>query len=354
MPDPTPTPTSAPAPVYITAPPPRQSILARIATSVFASLFVFSLLLNVYLLAFVVASAPGMSETTYRSGDGPRRIVILPIEGMIHDGTADFVREALDQLRRDGDKPAAIILRVDSPGGTVAASDRIWHDLSAFRDETGIPLVASYGSLAASGGYYVSCMADTIFAEPTTITGSIGVIAEAFTFHGLLEKVGVHPETITSTPAIRKDMMNPTRPWTDADREFLRGLLDHSHERFVQKVFEGRQDNKMTLEEAQRLATGEVYTTTRAKELKLIDGEGYLDDAIDDAARLAGLTGKPTVTRMNPRQGVGIVVGLTGVNAPGPGAGAGVGNAELKLDAEALRKEAAELAAPRLEYRVRW
>lgn len=354
MPDPTPAsaPTPPPAPVYIAAPP-RQSILSRIATSVFASLFVFSLVLNAYLLVFVAASAPGMSESTYQSGDSSKRIVILPIEGMITDGTADFVREALNQLKRDDDKPAAIILRVDSPGGTVAASDRIWHDLSAFRGETGIPLVASYGSLAASGGYYVSCMADKIVAEPTTITGSIGVIAEAFTFHGLLEKVGVQPETITSTPAIRKDMMNPVRPWTDADREFLRGLLNHSHERFVQKVFEGRRDNQMTLEEAQQLATGEVYTTARAKELKLIDGEGYLDDAIKDAQQLGGLTGKPTVTRLNPARGVGIVVGLTGVRAPGAGAGA-TGDAELKIDAEALRKEAAELAAPRLEYRVRW
>lgn len=344
-PPPPPVPGAGPQYVPMYAPQPPKTgggMLSRILTSLIVTLLISSVVLNVYLGGIVASMYAGPIETPYVEGDSDKRIVILPIEGLVDDTMADFVHDALVELRKD--KPAAIVMWVDSGGGYVAPSDRIWNELKAFKAETNIPIVASFGSTAASGAYYVSALADKIIAEPTCITGSIGVIAQAFTVHNLLDKVGVTPEVIASTDSTQKDLLNPMRAWTDRDREKIRHILDTAWVRFVEVVQEGRGKTVgMTQEEAKALATGEMYTVERAIELKLVDAEGYLQDAIAQAATLGGIAAgqKPNVTRIGPPASFGIGGLLGSPYVPNL----------ANWGSEQLRGAATELATPRLMYR---
>jgi protease-4 len=241
---------------------------------------------NLYLFILLASSFSGTTEIVYTQGNPSYKIAVIPVQGIITDQTASFLHNALTHLRDH--PPKALVLRVDSPGGGVTPSDHIWHDLKEFKEKTKTPIVASFGSTAASGGYYIACLADRIVVEPTTITGSIGVIAEAFTVQELLNKIGVTPEIIAATNAIKKDRLNPMRAWTDEDRTVLRGILDEAYERFVHIVAQGRQ-NHLTDQQARTLATGEIFTAAQALDHKLADDYGYLDDAIVTAKTLADI-----------------------------------------------------------------
>jgi len=324
---------------YYPPPPPKRSgIIRRVVTGIVSSLLLFSLVLNLYLGAYFASTMRGLRETPYRTGDPDQRIVILPIEGVINDDTAVFVHRAFEQLRQD--VPKAIVLRVESGGGGVAASDRIWHELVEFKNETGIPVVASFGAYAASGGYYVSAPADYIIAEPSTITGSIGVIARSFTVHHLLEKVGITPEIIAASNATKKDMLNPMRSWTDQDRQALRSILDEFYDRFVEVVDMGR--SGLNLQEVKQLATGEVFTCSQALSEKLIDEQGYLDLAIAKAKQLAKITqdDQPMVTKISQSHGFGALSALFGSDI----------NRHSVMDATQVRQWVTELSMPRVEY----
>jgi protease-4 len=302
-------------------------------------LLVFSVLLNVYLGIFVQSAFGGPRESTYREGETEKRVAILPLEGMINDEMAGGVRERL-QLLRDN-PPVALVLRINSNGGAVAASDRIWDRLKRFREDTGVPIVASFGATAASGGYYVAMPSDHIIAEPTSITGSIGVIAQAFTVEELLSKVGVTPETITASEATEKDEMNPFRSWTAEDRKRLRGLLNHAYERFVEVVKKGRAEKGLKDEALEAVTTGRVFTAAEAEKRKLIDARGYLHDAIAQAAELAGLERRPRVTMVQNARPVGWLRLLSGRSADALSGGPG----------RKPRRWLNELSSPRLLYR---
>ena len=279
-------------------------VVRRGLTGLVVGLLVISLLANLYLGFLVWRMIGGLQEEVYQAGDEAKRVVVLPIKGMIDEQSAGFVRRALDSLRND--PPEAVILRVSSGGGGVSAADRIWHYLHAFRESSEIPIVASFGTVAASGGYYVAAPADRIVAERTAITGSIGVIAQALTVKGLLDKLGIEPEVITSTESPEKDELNPMRSWTEEDREKLRGVLDHAYERFVEVVVQGR-EQKMSEKEVRAAATGEIFTAEAAKERDLVDEIGYLADAIEAAKKLAGLEedATPQVTVLRPPRDLG-------------------------------------------------
>ncbi|MCX5658175.1 MAG: signal peptide peptidase SppA [Planctomycetota bacterium] len=329
------------APAYAPPPPPRrQGVLSRIVAGLVTTVVVSSLAMNVWLSVLLASQLRGPNETTYTAGDSTRRVVILPISGAIDDSTASFIHEAVRLLKEK--PPAAIVLRVDSPGGGVSASDRIWHELTEYRKaHKDVPIVASFGSVAASGGYYVSALADHIVAEPTTITGSIGVIAQAFTVEKLLEKVGVTPEVITSSEATKKDSLSPFHAWSDADRKELRNILDQAHSRFTNIVFQGR-NGKITEEEAKTLANGGVLTCAEAREAKLVDEEGYLDQAIIRAQVLAKINTGPTpeVTMMAKPRSLGLLGALQS-DAPSP----------QSLQPDQVRRLLADLSSVKLEYR---
>lgn len=330
--------------IYPPPPPPQRrggSVLGRVFSGILVLLLSGSVILNLYLLVlFFMLAGRGPTEAEYMDGDSRLRIVILPIEGLIDDATAEFVRSSLHELRDN--PPKALVLRVDSGGGYVSPSDQIWNELKLFKEETKIPLVASFGSTAASGGYYVSASADAIVAEPTCVTGSIGVIAQAFTFPELMSKVGVTPEVITSTDSTRKDTLSPFRTWTEADRGELRSMLDHAYERFVKVVHEGRSPVvQLDLDDVRALATGEVFTVTEALANKLVDHEGYIRDAVRIAKDKAGIAAadEPEVTWMGRPESFGL--GIFGSSAA----------PKLSdIKGEQLRGWMLELSAPMLLY----
>lgn len=337
---PPPPPGYYPPPAY--APPKKNGgILSRLLTSFLTTVLIVSLVANVYMGVILKGMMAGPSETTYAEGDTQQRIVILPVEGLIDEEAYYFVRDSLKALRKN--LPKAVVLRVDSGGGYVAPSDRIWNDIVNFKKDTGIPIIASFGSMAASGGYYIAAPADIIVAEPTTITGSIGVIAQAFTFERLLDKIGVTPKVIASSKSTKKDMLNPMREWTPEDEQKLRAILDDAYARFVYVVHEGRQ-NVLNEAQVRALATGEVFTAEVAHDRKLVDELGYLDHAIELAKNKAGIAADvtPQVTRMG-RPATFSVLGMLHTDAP---------SFSASFTSQQARDWAIELAMPKMMYHV--
>ena len=252
----------------------------------------FLVLFGFMLLAYsaVKGTATGVSletETTVGA-----RIGIVEAKGTIGDAApagvdSDKVVKLLKKYEKDDDVKA-IVLRVDSPGGAVAPSQEI-HD-AIKRIKAKKKVVVSMGGLAASGGYYISAPADRIFAEPGTLTGSIGVIFMHFNVRGLLEWAKVEETTLKSGKY--KDTLSPFRPIHETDREEIQNISDDVYGQFVQAVAQGRGLPEARVRE---IAEGRIYTGKRAKELKLVDELGGLDDAIAAAWGLAGQSGEPKV-----------------------------------------------------------
>lgn len=233
------------------------------------------------------------------------RVGLVYVDGMITVGQSDeglfgggagstSVRSALEQARED-DEIRAVVLRVDSPGGSAVASDIIWEAARRCGEEK--PLIVSMGSVAGSGGYYVSIPADTIFADPSTITASIGVVGGKFVWKELMEdKLGI--TTTEFKRGAHSDLMTFNRHWTEAEQAWVQGLLNKIYEQFKARVLESRGDRlKKDLEE---IAGGRVFTGAQALELGLVDRLGGLNDALDFAARKAGL-GPDYEVRIVPR-----------------------------------------------------
>ncbi|GIW78585.1 MAG: signal peptide peptidase SppA [Gemmatales bacterium] len=190
-------------------------------------------------------------------------------------------REKLDAAAADR-HVKAVVLRINSPGGGVTASDIMFQDLINFRYYTGKPVVACMMDVAASGGYYLAMGADLVYAHPTTITGSIGVIMNLYNASGLFESIGITSNPIKSGK--NKDLGNPARPMSEEERALLQRIVDSYHANFVEKVAWGRQ---MSEGEVRALADGRVYTGEEARRLGLVDETGYLEDAIQAALDLA-------------------------------------------------------------------
>ncbi len=221
------------------------------------------------------------------------KVAIISVEGTIM-GDENFVKHQIDHVR-DDDHVKAVVLRVDSPGGTVTGSDYIYHHLKKLTEEKTIPLVVSMGSIAASGGYYVAMAAgeteNTIYAEPTTWTGSIGVIIPHYDLSGLLEKINVQDDSIASNPL--KMMGSPTRKFPEAiraeEQQILKGLVDSSFEGFKEIVLASRPKLRADQALQDTVFTGRIFTAKQAKENLLVDQLGFVEDAIDRAIELADL-----------------------------------------------------------------
>jgi protease IV len=248
------------------------------------------------------AAQPNAISASYvsgpRSGDA---VAIIDVNGQIVSGeNADFnglgsasvaaSGNIVRAIRAAAKDPSvkAILLKVDSPGGSVIASDEIYNALK----KSGKPVVAYMGSLAASGGYYVSMGAQFIYAHPDTLTGSIGVISEFLNYEGLYEKVGLSSRIIKSGD--NKDFGSPTVPFTEEDQKLWQAVIDEAYDSFVTIIADNR---KLPKAEVIKLADGRIYTGRQAKALKLVDELGYSDDAIAKAASLGGITGEPRVVR---------------------------------------------------------
>lgn len=220
--------------------------------------------------------------------DGPR-IGVVEIKGLIIDSQR-IVRQ-LDQFSRREDI-AAILVRINSPGGTVAASQEIYEKLRKIREKGTKPIIASLGTLAASGGLYVALGADTIMANPGTATGSIGVILDYPVATDLLEKIGIRMEVIKSGPL--KDAGSPYRTPDEADRRSFQRVIDDLFEQFTQVVARERQ---LSMDRVKELATGEIFTGREALALGLVDLLGGFEDALNLAGALTGNLDRPVIIR---------------------------------------------------------
>jgi protease-4 len=236
------------------------------------------------LLAVVVYLAGEGSPGLSLSGN---QIASLTLEGVISD-SRDFVDQLKDYGKRSAVK--SVVIRINSPGGGVAASQEIYEAIKKFREETKKKVVVSMGSVAASGGYYAACGADKIFANPGTITGSIGVIAEWYNYGDLLRWAKMQDVVIKS--GTFKDAGSGTRPLTDEEKVYFQSLINNMYNQFVATVASSR---KMKDEDVRKLADGRVYTGQQAKADGLVDELGTYQDAIDAAARIAGIQGEPKI-----------------------------------------------------------
>jgi protease-4 len=206
------------------------------------------------------------------------------------------VREELEKAEEDS-QVKAVVLRINSPGGTVTASDILYHELSRFKTRKKVPVVASILDVGASGGYYVALAADRIVAHPTTVTGSIGVLMLSMNTSGLLEKIGVSASYITS--GALKDMGSPFRDMKPEERALFQDLIDRLYGRFVALVVRER---KLPEPRVREIADGRIYTSGQALSLGLVDSVGYLEDAIALARDLSGVKDAKVVTYHRPRQ----------------------------------------------------
>jgi len=213
------------------------------------------------------------------------KVALVRIEGPIVDS-----KNPIDEIKEYVKDPSvkAIVLRVDSPGGAVAPSQEIYEEVKKAVEKKKI--VVSMGSLAASGGYYISAPASRIVANPGTLTGSIGVIMEIPNVEGLMNKVGVKTEVIKS--GRHKDIASVFRGIGREEREILQGVLDDVHDQFIKAVAEGR---KMLPDQVKKLADGRIFTGKQAVGMGLVDELGNLEDAIKVAAKLSGIKGEPSV-----------------------------------------------------------
>jgi protease IV len=236
------------------------------------------------LLAVVVYLAGEGSPGLSLSGN---QIASLNLEGVISD-SRDFVDQLKDYGKRSAVK--SVVIRINSPGGGVAASQEIYEAIKKFRAETKKKVVVSMGSVAASGGYYAACGADKIFANPGTITGSIGVIAEWYNYGDLLRWAKMQDVVIKS--GTFKDAGSGTRPLTDEEKVYFQSLISNMYNQFVATVASSR---NMKDEDVRKLADGRVYTGQQAKADGLVDELGTYQDAIDAAARIAGIQGEPKI-----------------------------------------------------------
>jgi protease IV len=311
---PTPTPPPPPAaeePVRMVQPIPRQQVTPPVRKKgsawrvIVGILFAFSLAANmvlILLLAIVGIAAFSGGETNYReevirSGPRDKKIAVISLDGIIDDKMSELIRRQVELARRD-DTIKAVILQINSPGGGVAASDRIYKELTRLTKDDGKPAVACMQDLAASGGYYSAVGCDSIIAEPTTITGSIGVIMSSFVVQELLEnKLGIQPVVITAGG--KKDWPSMYKPVTDEQRAYLEErLIRPAYKRFVSVVKQGRPN--LTSDQVDELADGSIYSGEMAMQVGLVDKVGYFQDAVDEAMKLANIKNATVVRLKEP------------------------------------------------------
>ena len=242
-------------------------------------------------------------------GTGAGKVLLMDLSGVISEEPlislgaqaprVSILARVREELKKadDDDRIQALVVRINSPGGTATASDILYRELSAFKARKKIPVVAAIMDVGASGGYYVALAADTIVAHPTTVTGSIGVVMLTLNAEGLLQKVGIAPLAIKS--GAKKDMGSPFRGLSDEERQIFQGVIDDLYGRFVSLIAKER---RMPEDKVRAFADGRIYTARQAKELGLVDRVGYLEEAVEAAKQAARLSEARVVMYHRPRE----------------------------------------------------
>jgi protease-4 len=237
-------------------------------------------IVSVAIVAGIALKHSDLSDLVFEPGDG--KVGIVEIKGVITES-----KETINLIKRfrEDETIKAIVIRIDSPGGVVGPSQEIYREVRKTIGQKKI--IASMGSIAASGGYYIAAGTDGIVANPGTITGSIGVIMAYTNFKKLLDKIGMTPVVIKSGEF--KDIGSPSREMTPSEKKVLQDFVDQTHRQFVQAISEGRQ---MDIDQAATLADGRILTGEEAVKQGLVDRLGNLEDAVEWAGRLGGIEGK--------------------------------------------------------------
>lgn len=247
-----------------------------------------------WILSLLIALvAVGWGVDAVRTSMKPA-VGILEINGIITESLPYL--DTVKQFEQD-DKIKAVVVRLDSPGGKVGPSQEVYGALLRLKKKK--PLLASLGSLGASGAYYIACATDTVYALPGTMTGSIGVIMEMFDASEGLKRIGVTPNSITA--GTLKDAGSPFKPMSEQERAYFKDLVDDVHSQFIEAVSSGR---NMEVDAVRRLADGRVFTGRQAKGAGLVDRLGGLDEAVEDARKKAHIEGEPRIIRSEGTRGV--------------------------------------------------
>jgi protease-4 len=331
---------------------PRRSFAGVIFTTLATTIFGLSLTLNLYLLfaSGIGGSSERINQKVYIEGDPRQKIAVIPITGTIMRPTAEHFDLMLNAAEKDADVKA-IVLDVDTPGGAVTASDEIRARIERFRkNNPKRPVVVTMGGLATSGGYYVSCAADYIYAQPNTWTGNIGVIMPRLNYSKLVKSYGVEEVTVTAPAKGFKNAFSPYSPVDEKDNQYLQGLAQDAFDKFKAVVVAGRQ-GKLS-DTIDHIADGKVYAGDDAKKAGLVDQIGYANDAYDKAASMAQLTNKHVVKYSRPSTLFDLLGGVEGKSNVKAGIDGGVGGnvtingVNVNVDANLLD----ELSRPRLLY----
>lgn len=248
---------------------------------------IFLAIVILFLLIFIFLAGIGSGlllsgDSSFSSGD---KVAVLRVEDIILD--SQIYLESLDAIAKD-DSVKALVVRIDSPGGAVGPSQEIFSELKKLGKE--LPIVASIGGVGASGGYYIACAAQKIYANPGAITGSIGVIAQFASYEKLLDWAMIDVEVIKSGKY--KDVGSSFRKMNEADKQYIQQLIDNVYEQFKSAVADARD---LDTKQIDKVADGKIYTGEQALNLKLIDELGTINDAISMAGDLGGIEGKPEV-----------------------------------------------------------
>jgi len=238
----------------------------------------FLVIFIIITLSIIISIVVGVSEKAFGE-----KIGIVEIEGIIKD--PKDVMEDIVKFKED-DTIKGVILRINSPGGSTSPSQEIFEEVKKLREKKKV--YVSMGSVCASGGYYIATAGEKIYALPSTITGSIGVIMEQVVIEDLMKKIGLQPNTMKAGNF--KDIGSPFRKMTIEEKRYLQGILDTIHKQYINAVSTGR---KMPMPEALKLSDGKIYLGQQAKDLKLIDKIGTFYDTVDDMKNVLGIKGKP-------------------------------------------------------------
>lgn len=248
------------------------------------------------------------------------KIAVIYVDGMIvggrgqvslfaeGGGTDALIRQL--HTARDDAAVKAIILRINSPGGTVPASQEVGEELKKIR-AAGKPVITSMADMAASGGYWLAACTDKIYANPSTITGSLGVYMPYSNWEELYKKIGVRQEKIKSGP--HKDILSPDRQLTEEERDIIQVMVDDMYNQFVEVIAEGRHLDPAKVRE---LADGRIYTGRQAKEVGLVDELGNMYDAIDGAANMVGIQGEPEIIEYGKMNALEALLGAQDTHKP--------------------------------------
>jgi protease-4 len=302
----------------------------------------FTILVFVVGASLVGDGTPRVQEKFFSHDQNAKdKIVILPIEGIIMESEDGFVKLAIDAAMKD-EHVKAVVLRVDSPGGSVSGSDYIYHHLRELAEKKKIPIVVSMGSVAASGGYYVSMAVGhtpgTIFAERTCFTGSIGVIMPHYNVSGFMDEHGLVDDSIASREL--KKMGSLTKPMTPNEKEIFQALVDDDFKQFKEVIYEGRSEFDKDRKKLDALATGQVFTARQALDKGLIDEIGFLEAAVEKAIKLADLEDSSKVKVVRYKQEAGLASILL----------SGQSRKSESLDLKALL----EMTTPKAYYLASW